>query len=301
MLQDQLHNGTQFATPFHTPDDRILPIIKAVAAFIVCVLVVASIILYGLPDQTTELFAWTIKPTMTPLLMGAGYLSGAWFFVRVVGAQRWHWITWGFPAITTFTWFMGLATLLHWDKFNHGHISFAAWLILYVVTPFLIPALWVLNRRADPGTPDPVDAVMGATIRRVWGVSGLIMLAVGVFLFLVPDTAIAIWPWKLTPLTARVVAGWFALPGVVAVLLAREPRWSAWRIMLEVQMVALALILVGVVRAWSEFNAANPMTWVFIIGLAALLAAATTLYVRMEGIRRQNSQASGQVNSVASQ
>ena len=43
---------------------------------------------------------------MTALLMGAGYLSGAWFFVRAFFAPKWHWVGWGFLAITTFTWFM---------------------------------------------------------------------------------------------------------------------------------------------------------------------------------------------------
>ncbi|HUS13896.1 MAG TPA: hypothetical protein VM536_02660 [Chloroflexia bacterium] len=266
-------------------DDRIFPEIRVVGAIIVLVLIVASAILYLMPTRTGDFFAWTINPTMTPMLMGAGYLSGGWFFFRAVRATRWHHITWGFPAITAFVWFMGLATFLHYEKFNHTHVSFYAWLFLYVVTPFLVPALWFRNRVTDPGTPDPVDVVVPAQIRQISMIAGGVMLAIALFLFLVPDVAISIWPWKVTPLTARVVAGWFALPGVVGLVLSRDSRWSAWRIMIEAQMIALVLILVAVARAWDQFNPGYWATWGFVGGIALLLLAVVALYVTMQGRR----------------
>jgi len=30
----------------------------------------------------------------------------------------------GFVAVGTFASFMGVATILHWDRFNHHHIAF---------------------------------------------------------------------------------------------------------------------------------------------------------------------------------
>lgn len=266
--------------------DRIFPEIRAIAAFIVLVLIIASAILYLMPDRTAEFFAWTIKPNMTPLLMGAGYLSGAWFFVGALRAKGWHEITRGFFPITAFTWFMGLATLLHWDRFNHTHVSFYAWAILYVVTPFLVPALWFRNRVTDPGTLGAGDVAVPERLRLAATVVGAGMLVIALFLFILPDVAISIWPWTLTPLTARVVAGWFALPGVVGLVLGREPRWSAWRILIQSQLIALALILAAVVRAWGDFKTANPLTWVFIAGITGILAAALALYLSMETRRR---------------
>ena len=66
-------------------DDHIFPVTRWVAILVVPVLVLAFIILYLLPERTADYFAWTIKPTMTPMMMGAGYLAGAYFFVRSVG------------------------------------------------------------------------------------------------------------------------------------------------------------------------------------------------------------------------
>jgi hypothetical protein len=268
-------------------DDRIFPETRWIGAFIVLVLVVAATILYLMPDRTKDFFAWEIKPTMTPLLMGAGYLSGAWFFIRAFFSPKWHRVGWGFLAITAFTWFMGITTILHWNKFTPGHISFYAWAILYFVTPFLVPFLWYRNRVTDPGTPDPGDVVVPQWVRLASTVVGAGMLVIALFLFLLPDVAIGLWPWKLTPLTARVVAGWFALPGVVGLVLPRDSRWSAWRIMLEAQVIALVLILVAVARAWGEFDAGNWTTWGFTGGLTLLLAAVITLYTTMELGRRR--------------
>ena len=54
------------------------------------VLAAAFLVLYGLPGRTTELFAWTIPPDMTPILMGAGYGAGVYFFCRVATGDEWH-------------------------------------------------------------------------------------------------------------------------------------------------------------------------------------------------------------------
>ena len=49
----------------------------------------------------------------------------------------------------------------------------------------------------------------------------------------------------LTPLTARVVGAMFALPGVVGLGIALEPRWSAARILLEAHACSIAMILIA--------------------------------------------------------
>ncbi len=116
------------------PDDHIFPEVKWIGAVIVPVLVAAFVILYLFTDRTGDLFAWNITPQMTPLLMGAGYIGGAYFLVRVVFAKHWHTISAGFLPITVFTWFMLFATLLHLDKFTPNHPAFYLWLILYIIT-----------------------------------------------------------------------------------------------------------------------------------------------------------------------
>jgi hypothetical protein len=281
------HDRSALAGGSTTGDDQILPETRWAGACIPPFLIVAFIMLYFFPGHTKELFAWTINPPMTPLLMGAGYIAGSYFFVRLAMGGKWHRFTLGFLPITTFTWFMGLATVLHWDKFNHAHISFYVWLALYVVTPFLVPALWLRNRATDPGTLAAGDVEVPLAVRWVAGVSGGALLLIALFMFVVPTRAIGVWPWKLTPLTARVVAGWFALTGVTGIRCATDRRWSAWRIILESQIIGIALILVGVARAWGDFDPKKATTAMFVVGLSMVLAFFVGIHVCLDAQRRK--------------
>jgi hypothetical protein len=138
----------------HARTDEIFLFTKIAAFFVVLILISGSVILYLFPDNTDRLFAWTINPRMTPLVMGAGYAAGAFFFLRTILAKRWHHVGLGILPITIFSAAMGIATLLHWDRFNHQHITFVLWTITYIVTPFLIPFIWLRNRVTDPGIGD---------------------------------------------------------------------------------------------------------------------------------------------------
>ena len=71
-------------------DDRLLATTRWTAIVIIPVLVAAFVILYLFPSRTQDLWAWTVRPTMTPMLMGGGYLAGAWFFLRVARTRSGH-------------------------------------------------------------------------------------------------------------------------------------------------------------------------------------------------------------------
>ena len=50
-----------------------------------------------------------------------------------------------------------------------------------------------------------------------------------------------------------------------------DGRWTASRITLESQLIALALILLTKIRAWDDIDTSNPVTYVFVAGIATLL------------------------------
>ena len=111
--------------------------------------------LYFFPGDTKTLFAWTIKPTMTPMVLASAYLGGAYFFLRVLREPRWNAVRTGFLSVALFAALLGVATIVHWDKFNHGHVAFWLWAGLYLTTPFLVFGGWLSNRRyAAPAGDD---------------------------------------------------------------------------------------------------------------------------------------------------
>jgi hypothetical protein len=127
-------------------DDRVLPYTRWLSLFIVPFLLVAFVLLYLFPDDTARLWSWPIKGTMTPMVLASAYLGGSWFFLRVQWEPRWHAMKVGFPAVALFATLLGIATIVHWDKFSHDKVAFWIWAALYFVAPFLVVATWVLNR-----------------------------------------------------------------------------------------------------------------------------------------------------------
>jgi hypothetical protein len=271
-------------------NDAIFPFTRVVAAIVFPVLWAAFIILFFFPDLTGERFAWLIKPHMTSMFIGAGYLGGSWLFIYGTFGKRWHRIQGGFIPITVFTWIMLVDTLLHWDRFSHGTLGFNLWLFLYVVTPFLVPAIWYFNRRTDPGTPEESDILVAPAmtwVLRMMGIGSLIFVAASL---LSPAFMIGVWPWTLTPLTARIMAGWIALLGVGALVMASDLRWSSWRVPLECILIWHILVLVATFINAGEFTS-GILNW-YTLAISAMVVAILILYTMMETRRRKTSPSS---------
>jgi hypothetical protein len=275
-------------------DDQILPRTRRVALVVFLILVPAVIVLWGTPDHTADRWAWTIKPHLTAIFLGSGYGAGAFFFWRTYRAERWHPSSAGVLGASVFAALMLLATLLHWSKFNHGHAPFLAafafwgWTIVYIISPPIVFGLWWRNRKADAGDPVPGETLMPASVllaTRAFAVAALVGAAV---FYLSTATAADLWPWKLTPLTARVLASFTAQVGVGAMALSFEWRWSGWRLIIQTFFVATALLLVGAARASGDFQGAGWKAAVYVGGLVAADLALLILYLRMEraGARR---------------
>ncbi|HEY7811821.1 MAG TPA: hypothetical protein VIC62_01200 [Nakamurella sp.] len=245
-------------------------------------LLVAFVLLYFWPsaDDTARLFAWRIVPGFTSMVLGSVYLGGSYFFLRAARATEWHGVGVGFIPAGLFASLMGVATILHWDKFIHANVAFWVWAALYFTTPVLVFAIWFLNRREQSATTAD-DLLLPQSTAILIGVLGIAALATGVFLFLVPRAAIAIWPWTLTELTARVMGAIFAL-GVAGLGAFTDRRWTSMRIMLQVAGVMLVLILIAAIRSHGDFDTTKPLTWVFAAGFLGLAVGTAILYTRME-------------------
>lgn len=270
-------------------DDSVQPAMRAVALVVVGVLVPALVILWGLPGRTADLWAWTIHPDLTPIFMGAGYGAGAYFFVRVARARRWHEVSVGVVSAAAFALLMLITTLLHYDRFNHGHapvlaaIAFYGWTLVYVVSPFLVAWLWWRNQQLDPGpaADDGERRVPAGVLLAARAGGGGALLTAAVVLF-APSVAIDPWGWDLTPLTARVLACFTAQVGCGFVLLSLDPRWSSWRVLVQTFLIAVGLLLVGALRAAGDFDTSCALTWIYLVGLAGAGAALLALYRAME-------------------
>jgi hypothetical protein len=265
-------------------DDSVLQAMRVVALVVVAVLLPALVILWGLPGRTADLWAWTIKPDLTPIFMGAGYGAGAYFFTRVYLARRWHEVSVGVISAAVFALLMLVATIVHYDKFNHGDaptlaaIAFYGWTSVYILSPWVVAGLWWRNQRSDPRVPEPGEALVPPAVRLAARVAAIGALLAAAVVLIAPSVAIDNWGWNLTPLTARVIGCFTAQVGTGFLLLSLDPRWSSWRVLVQTFLIAVALLLVGAARAWDAFDTSQALTWCYLAGLAGGAVALLALY-----------------------
>lgn len=261
-------------------DDRVLPYTRGLALFILPFLLEAWVILYLFPGHTAQLWAWPIPTTMTSMVLASAYLGGAYFFFRVLREQQWHRISTGFLAVTAFASLLGIATILHWDKFAHGNVAFSLWAALYFIAPFLVIGAWLGNRRhAAPATGSAV--MLRPAERFIIAGVGVLALVQGIVMFVAPNVVIDLWPWPLTPLTCRVIGATFCLGGA-GVGVWRDPRWTSLRLMLEVEALMLILMLIAAVRASDELLADRALAWPLLVGVLLAIAGSAYLWARYE-------------------
>jgi hypothetical protein len=269
-------------------DDRVLPVTRAVSVAIVPVLTAAFVILFLFPGQTHALWGWTIKSRMSAMFMGGGYLAGALFFLRAWRATEWHRLGPGIIATTVFATVLGVTTFVNWDQFNHRHVSFWAWTLLYVATPLLLPWLYVRNRVYDPGTLPPGDVHVPPGLRAAVASVGVAQLLFAALLFARPSLFQAHWPWPLAHLSARGLAAFASFPAVTYLAFAFESRWSALRWPFETAIAGVALIAVGAARSSGEFRGgAQSVLWRIGLLLALAGLVAVWLFMRREVGRGQ--------------
>src|SRR6202035_1490257 len=97
-----------------------------------------------------------------------------------------------------------------------------AWLIIYILDPILVAAALLAQHRAR-GPDPPRVRPFSISYRVAIGASSMISTGVGVALYVAPHAAAHdVWPWPLTPLTARAVAAWLVGAGIILAVMARE-------------------------------------------------------------------------------
>ncbi|AGA32818.1 hypothetical protein TVNIR_1141 [Thioalkalivibrio nitratireducens DSM 14787] len=271
-------------------EDKVLPETRAVSAIIIPFLLAAFVILFLRSDETERLFAWPIGPQMNAMMLGATYLAGVLYFTAALFARRWQQIKFGLIPVASFAALMGVATILHWPAFNHSHPTTWIWVVLYATTPFLVVGIWIRNTRsARLGPPQPDDHTLPPPVRLLVGIVGLVGVLASLLLFVTPTLMMEIWPWRLSPLTARVLAAQFVVFSLFALAAYLDPRWQSLRYVLRAELAAPLLFLVAMVASWDDFDTGNPLTWVIafhVVIVFSIGVPAMYLYMEARGKRK---------------
>jgi hypothetical protein len=249
--------------------------------YVVAILLVTSvgIFTFVLSTSTARLFAWPINPPLTAAFLGANYWAA--FFLALLSAREPVWararITYAVSVV--FTSLTLLATLIHLDKFQFGNANGWLWLIVYLVVPPWLLVLLPLQLRA-PGREPPRSAPLERWLLPLMAVQALVVLVIGVALWVAPSSADSLWPWTLTPLTARAVGAWLlALAAGLGVTI-WEHDWLRVRVAVPTYVAAPVLQLVALARFSGTPNWNGTGAWLYVAFLASIL------FLGLFGLRR---------------
>jgi hypothetical protein len=243
----------------------------------------ALVFLVGIPlilfaSRTDDYFAWTIHPSLTAAYLGGVYWAACAGVVAAARRQLWADARSIIPAAFTFTTLTTIATFIHLDKFHTGSPRAWLWIAVYVLTPPALVILWFRQQRV--AGPDPPRLKPYAPwVSAVMLVQGAVALGVGGALYIAPGDTSDIWPWTLTPLTARAVgAGLLGLAFASAWAL-RERDWE------RIGGPSISFLVFGVLELFALARFHNTVTWDDWQTWALVALLASFLVLGVESIR----------------
>ena len=168
---------------------------------------VAGFLLFPLAEETDRFFSWTIQPPLTAAFMGAAYWAAFVLIGWAARAASWEVAR---PTLVPVIDDRGAAAGRHADPPRQVRPRLDLRLVLagrLLRGATCAGACWCGRRSAGrpapppPGPPDTRAAACRAAAPRRWSWAGSARV-----MYVEPSTAEDLWPWALTPLTARAVS-----------------------------------------------------------------------------------------------
>lgn len=232
--------------------------------------------LFVLTEQTEHYFAWTIQPPITAAFLGAAYWASCALEVLASRERWWDRARIAVPTVLVFTITTLVVTLLHIDRFHFNSSEpiavFASWfwLAIYALVPPLL-LVFLYRQLRVPGNDEPRLRLLPVWLRGLLGIHAVVLLGVGIPLFLIPQIAGMVWPWKLTALTARAVAAWLIGLGIGAGQAVYENDFGRLRVAMISYTVFALLELLVLLRYWTSVDWTGIQSWLYVVFLASVL------------------------------
>ena len=214
------------------------------------------------PGSTKTNFAWPIAAVVMAALLGAFYITSAPLFLLPALARRWENIRVMILPAALFSSMQVIVTFLHWDKFSLGTLPFNLWLASYVLPPPIFLAAWLWHERHAPPVGAANDEPLPGQLRTALRVLAGIFVLGGLLVFALPSLLIPVFPWPLTPLTARSMCSWLIGIGALMWFMARENHRTRARLASAMLFVLLPAVLLQLSRFPEQVNWASPTLWI---------------------------------------
>ena len=217
------------------------------------------------PADTKTNFAWPIQPVVMAATLGAFYITSAPLFLLPLFAKRWEMIRAMILPAALFSTVQLVATFLHWDKFSVGTLPFYVWFASYLLPPPIFVAAYLWHQRQAASRSVTSAESIPLWLNRLLVVCGSIMTLGAILVFLFPELLIPIFPWQLTPLTARSLSGWLIAVGTIMLWMSHENDQTRVRLATPMLILILPALLLQILRFADQVNWGNLVLWLILL------------------------------------
>jgi hypothetical protein len=220
------------------------------------------------PASSATNFAWPINPVVMAAVLGAFYISSAPLFLLPLFAKHWENIRVMILPAALFCTVQLAATFLHWDKFSIGTTPFYVWFASYLLPPPIFLAVYWWHQRKASLQAAPSSDSIPSWLHRLLILCGGLLTLIAILTFFFPGFLISVFPWQLTPLTARSLSGWLIAVCTLMISMARENDRRRVRLATPMLILLVPVLLMQMLRFANEVNWGSPVLWVGLLLLA---------------------------------
>ena len=232
---------------------------------------VGAVLTIGLsPADTKTNFAWPIQPVVMAAVLGGFYITSAPLFLLPFFAKRWEMVRVMILPTALFSIAQLVATFLHWDKFSVGIAPFYIWFASYLLPPPIFASAYLWHQRKAASRPASANDPLPAWLNWLLLITGSALTLGAILVFIFPSLLIPVFPWTLTPLTARSLCAWLIAVGTILLSMSRENNRTRSRLATPMLILVLPALLMQMARFANEVNWSAPVLWIGLIVFAVV-------------------------------
>jgi len=222
------------------------------------------------PADTATNFAWPIQPVVMAAVLGGFYITSAPLFLLPLFARRWEMIRAMILPTALFSTIQLATTFLHWDKFSVGTVPFYVWFASYLLPPPIFVAAYLWHQGQVSPASIESDNALPPWLKGLLMSVGAVLTLGAVLVFIFPSFLIPIFPWQLTPLTARSLSGWLIVLGAIMLTISFENDQTRARLATPMLILVLPALLLQMFRYPDQVDWGNAVLWIGLILFALI-------------------------------
>jgi hypothetical protein len=144
------------------------------------------------------------------------------------------------------------------------------WFASYLLPPPIFVGAYLWHQRKLGSPPNALSDPLPSWFNWLLKICGGVITVGAILVFFFPNLLIPIFPWTLTPLTARSLSGWLIAVGTILLSISRENDRTRARLATPMLILVLPALLLQMARYANEVNWSSPALWVSIMLFAVV-------------------------------